>query len=223
MIYIEHIGRLAQLVELRPYKPEVTGSTPVAPTSDGAVVQLVRMLACHAGDRGFEPRPLRQEEGYESIPFFLYDVFILGGFMNLVQAGYEILTILAIADGIFDDSEKQVIIDFIENNYEGDFNIENEDAFLRKLTVEKKLETQFITAAQFFKANVCSENRYKMLDFAFDLVVADGDIADEEATLFNLLGDYWEIDMDLYFTQKREKIVEDAKKDYLHLDPNCKK
>ena len=77
LIYIEHIGRLAQLVELRPYKPEVTGSNPVAPTSDGAVVQLVRMLACHAGGRGFEPRPLRQEEGYESIPFFLHGLFIL--------------------------------------------------------------------------------------------------------------------------------------------------
>src|SRR5690606_30134699 len=31
----------------------------------GVVVQLVRMLACHAGGRGFESRPLRQcrEEG----------------------------------------------------------------------------------------------------------------------------------------------------------------
>ena len=54
-------GCLAQLGERRPYKANVGGSIPSAPTIDGfgAVVQLVRMLACHAGGRGFESRPVR--------------------------------------------------------------------------------------------------------------------------------------------------------------------
>ena len=48
-------GSIAQLGEHLPYKQRVTGSSPVVPTINGAVVQLVRMPACHAGGRGFEP------------------------------------------------------------------------------------------------------------------------------------------------------------------------
>ena len=47
-------GSIAQLGEHLPYKQRVTGSSPVVPTY-GQVVQLVRMPACHAGGRGFEP------------------------------------------------------------------------------------------------------------------------------------------------------------------------
>ena len=59
------LGRVAQLGEHRPYKPGVTGSSPVPPTIciparvlnlNGVVVQLVRMPACHAGGREFESR-----------------------------------------------------------------------------------------------------------------------------------------------------------------------
>lgn len=54
-------GRLAQLVERYPYKVDVTSSSLVATTIlyGAAVVQLVRIPACHAGGREFEPRPPR--------------------------------------------------------------------------------------------------------------------------------------------------------------------
>ena len=53
-------GRLAQLGEHLPYKQRVIGSSPITPTNCGLVVQLVRMPACHAGGRRFEPVPGRQ-------------------------------------------------------------------------------------------------------------------------------------------------------------------
>ena len=54
-------GRIAQLGEHLPYKQEVIGSSPIAPTIFlyGPVVQLVRTLACHARGRRFEPVPGR--------------------------------------------------------------------------------------------------------------------------------------------------------------------
>ena len=53
-------GRIAQLGEHLPYKQGVVGSSPATPTKYGLVVQLVRMPACHAGGRRFEPVPGRQ-------------------------------------------------------------------------------------------------------------------------------------------------------------------
>ena len=61
---------IAQLVEQRSPKPRAEGSIPSAParekqhyavsdTKDGAVVQLVRTPACHAGGRGFKSLPRR--------------------------------------------------------------------------------------------------------------------------------------------------------------------
>ena len=56
--YIVVLGRLAQLGERLPYKQRVGGSSPSS--SIGAVAQLVRAPACHAGGRGFETHLRRQ-------------------------------------------------------------------------------------------------------------------------------------------------------------------
>ena len=65
-------GRLAQLVERHPYKVDVRGSSPLTTTICAAVVQLVRISACHAGGRGFEPRPPRHVYCFPSAFSYLF-------------------------------------------------------------------------------------------------------------------------------------------------------
>jgi hypothetical protein len=69
----EKFGSLAQLGEHLPYKQRVTGSSPVTPTRYGAVVQLVRMPACHAGGRGFESLLRRQRNRFFGAGFICPD------------------------------------------------------------------------------------------------------------------------------------------------------
>ena len=66
---INKFGRIAQLGERLPYKQDVIGSSPIVPTilNCGPVVQLVRMPACHAGGRRFEPVPDRHFIIYFSV------------------------------------------------------------------------------------------------------------------------------------------------------------
>ena len=71
----DYPGTIAQLGEHLPYKQGVTGSSPVGPTIKiykcGLVVQLVRMPACHAGGRGFEPLPGRHKYFFNNMLVWL--------------------------------------------------------------------------------------------------------------------------------------------------------
>ena len=55
-LFLRHyIAGWSSLVARRAHNPKAAGSNPVSATI-GSVVQLVNTSACHAEDRGFEPR-----------------------------------------------------------------------------------------------------------------------------------------------------------------------
>ena len=49
----------------------------------GVVVQLVRIPACHAGGRGFEPRPLRQNK---KIPLIFNGIFYFSCTVGVINS-----------------------------------------------------------------------------------------------------------------------------------------
>ena len=61
-VFQTSFGRLTQLKEQRIFNPFVKSLSLLPPTISGAVVQLVRTLACHARGRGFESHLFRHTE-----------------------------------------------------------------------------------------------------------------------------------------------------------------
>ncbi|MGD1911032.1 MAG: TerB family tellurite resistance protein [Rivularia sp. (in: cyanobacteria)] len=116
--------------------------------------------------------------------------------MDKFQAVFEILIILSGIDGDIDRREIQVIDDFIESNI-GEINFDPQAVVenLSKLKGEGFLE-EFSYAAIVFKNQTGVEDRLTILQFAIELIRADGEITDDEFDLLLALGELWNIDME---------------------------
>ena len=118
--------------------------------------------------------------------------------MDKFQAAFEILYFLSAIDGEVSDSEIDVILNFLKAN-------QNKIDFVPTKVIESinllKLDgmvDEFTRATLHFKDTSSAPDRITFLNFALELIVADGKITEDERNLFFILGDSWDIDMKKY-------------------------
>jgi tellurite resistance protein len=104
---------------------------------------------------------------------------------------------LAGADGNFDKSEIEVINKYLGSHDNGEFDIDSELQLLESFS-EDGATKRFGEAAESFKLQTSKEDRLGMIDFAVNLIAADGKLAQEELQLFSLLSQHWDFDVEGY-------------------------
>ncbi|RMH76793.1 MAG: TerB family tellurite resistance protein [Calditrichaeota bacterium] len=122
--------------------------------------------------------------------------------MDKFQAIFEILYFMAAVDGDVDPREIDVINTFLDANY-GNVNFDAREvaASLMTLTADGMVE-ELTRAAIAFKNSSTAKDRTTVLDFALQLIAADGRITESERKLFLILGSLWNIDMPSYLASK---------------------
>ena len=112
--------------------------------------------------------------------------------MKPVQAGYNILLILSISDGEYDEAEGRIILDFIEDNYDGTFDPKVENQAIMGLD-DAGVMARFDEAGRAMLAQTGAEDREALLEFGLDLVMTDGELSEEENRLVQRLATSWEL------------------------------
>ena len=113
--------------------------------------------------------------------------------MSKVEAGFHMLMLLSLSDGKVDHAESEVIIDFLNDHFNGDVDLVKEQAFLRALPLEEH-ENHFIETAQHFYTISNEDERHTSTHFAMEVVMADEDMQAQENKLINILYDSWDIE-----------------------------
>lgn len=122
--------------------------------------------------------------------------------MNKFQAAFEILYILSCVDGEVSHQEIQIIQQFLDSNYGNvNFDVRQIINSFDFMTGEGMLE-ELKLAANIFKQSSTTQDKVILLDFAHNLIAADGSISTEEAEFFCLLAQLWNIDINRYLQSK---------------------
>lgn len=113
--------------------------------------------------------------------------------MNKAEAGFHLLVLLTLADNTMDRTERDVIIDYLNDHFNDDIDLIKEQAFLTALPVEER-ENHFVEVAQQFFAISNEDERHTITRFAMDVVMADESMKTGENKMINILYDCWAIE-----------------------------
>lgn len=117
--------------------------------------------------------------------------------MDKFQAAFEILYCLSTVDGQA-RQEVTVIQDFLNSNYgKIAFDPNQAVASINSMTPQGVAD-EFSHAVVVFKDLSSAQDRINLLDFAANVMLADGVIGTYEKQLFYILGNSWNIDIDRY-------------------------
>ena len=122
--------------------------------------------------------------------------------MDKFQAAFEVLCFLSAVDGKVDKKELDVINNFLSSNYGNiDFDANRVASSIGSMSAQGMME-ELERAALVFKRYSSAQDRVTLLEFALDLVAADGKITEEEKGLFFILGNTWNIDIKNFLARR---------------------
>ena len=110
--------------------------------------------------------------------------------MTAPEAGLILLYSVAFSDGKMAKEEVVSIANFVGQNYPGDVETKVITAMMIDASYEETLK-YMIGAIAYFAENVSKEVRIKMLDFVQQVILADGEISDQEAETYALIKAAW--------------------------------
>jgi len=118
----------------------------------------------------------------------------------MIKAGFDILWIIASADKEVADPEVDVIHNYLLEQYgdsKGVFDLATELKELTEMDKPMRME-RYLHSLEIYKNSTGKEERLRLLNFIFELIWADKKIAKEEARLFEIMGQVWQMNVKDY-------------------------
>ncbi len=132
-----------------------------------------------------------------------------------IDAGLDVLYCLMTVDNEIHEKELKEIFRFllkagfeIEDNHLRTRDADYESLILKMGTLSslsrEALENRFVQSSDFLQKNLNQAQKEKFMDYALDMVAADGKILPEEKNLLDILAEKWEISLEA----KLKKMIE---------------